>query len=77
MELEAVMMLVAPTHVFVKTKKTVANLKTYFQNQGYFRATINATTDSIEKKTGSITYHIKKGEPLFIDSIYISSSLSR
>ncbi|WP_255402247.1 BamA/TamA family outer membrane protein [Tenacibaculum sp. SG-28] len=53
-----------------KTKKTVANLKTYFQNQGYFRATINATTDSIEKKTGTITYNINKGDPLFIDSIY-------
>ncbi len=53
-----------------KTRKTVKNLQTYFQTEGFFRAKVTYKKDTIAKKKGSITYTVKKGIPSFIDSVY-------
>lgn len=52
-----------------KTKKSVANLKTYFQNRGYFKSTVSFKNDTISKKKGTVSYFINRGKPLFLDSI--------
>jgi outer membrane protein assembly factor BamA len=52
-----------------KTEKTVKNLRTYFTTIGYFKSEVNATTNKINDKKGTIEYNIKKGKPLFLDTI--------
>lgn len=52
-----------------RTRNTVKNLKTYFQNEGYFKTKIKTKKDSISLKKGKVTYYINKGEPLFLDTI--------
>ncbi|CAM1334774.1 BamA/TamA family outer membrane protein [Tenacibaculum aestuariivivum] len=52
-----------------KTKKTVTNLNTYFQTEGYFRSKVFSKKDTIANKKGEISYHIIKGKPSFLDSI--------
>ncbi|WP_435261688.1 BamA/TamA family outer membrane protein [Tenacibaculum sp. nBUS_03] len=52
-----------------KTKRTIENLNTYLQNQGYFKAKITSKKDTISSKKGAISYYINKGKALFIDSI--------
>ncbi|WP_435255533.1 BamA/TamA family outer membrane protein [Tenacibaculum sp. A30] len=52
-----------------KTARTVDNLKTYYQTEGYFRAKVTSKKDSIDKKKGEISYHITKGNPSLIDTI--------
>ena len=52
-----------------KTKRTVENLRIYFQNEGYFKAKITAEKDTLSKKKGAINYHITKGNALFLDTI--------
>lgn len=54
----------------LKTKKTVKNLKTYYQTEGYFRAKVSSKRDTVGHKKGTITYNIQKGKPSFLDSIY-------
>ncbi len=53
-----------------KTKKTVQNLKTYYQNHGYFKAKITTKKDTVSSRKGKVTYHITKGTPLFLDTIF-------
>ncbi|TDQ30300.1 translocation and assembly module lipoprotein TamL [Tenacibaculum caenipelagi] len=53
----------------IKTKRTVGNLKAYYQTEGYFRATVTSKKDTIGKRKGAITYHITKGNPSYLDSI--------
>ncbi|MBA6155840.1 BamA/TamA family outer membrane protein [Tenacibaculum sp. S7007] len=57
-----------------KTKRTVNNLTTYFQNEGYFRAKVSSKKDTISNKKGTISYNILKGNPSFLDSISTSIS---
>ncbi len=57
-----------------KTKRTVNNLTTYFQNEGYFRAKVSSKKDTISNKKGAISYNILKGNPSFLDSISTSIS---
>ncbi|CAM1373271.1 translocation and assembly module lipoprotein TamL [Tenacibaculum xiamenense] len=52
-----------------KTNISLRNLKTHYQNEGYFKAKIKATKDSISLKKGGLTYYIEKGQPLFLDTI--------
>lgn len=52
-----------------KTKKSILNLKTYFQNNGYFKSKIWSKKDTLTHKKGKITYYINKGKPLIIDTI--------
>ncbi|MBS9774610.1 MAG: hypothetical protein KGV59_05575 [Tenacibaculum sp.] len=52
-----------------KTKKSVRNLHTYFQNNGYFKSKVWAKTDTLGKRKGAVTYYISKGKPLFLDTI--------
>ncbi len=52
-----------------KTNISLRNLKTHFQNEGYFKTRIKATKDSISYKKGGLTYYIEKGQPLFLDTI--------
>lgn len=52
-----------------KTKRTIENLNTYLQNQGYFKAKITSKKDTLSSKKGAISYYINKGQALFIDSI--------
>ena len=52
-----------------KTKRTVANLNTYFQTEGYFRSKISSKKDTIGNRKGAISYTILRGEPSFLDSI--------
>ncbi|OSY86874.1 membrane protein [Tenacibaculum holothuriorum] len=54
-----------------KIKKTERNLKTYFQNEGYFKAKITSKRDTVGTKKGSVSYYIEKGKPLFLDSIFL------
>ncbi|MDO6745368.1 BamA/TamA family outer membrane protein [Tenacibaculum soleae] len=58
----------------IKTKKTVINLKTYFQTEGYFRSKVSFKKDTISNRKGAITYSIQKGNPSFLDSIYTKIS---
>ncbi|WP_440880149.1 translocation and assembly module lipoprotein TamL [Tenacibaculum sp. C7A-26P2] len=53
-----------------KTNISLRNLKTYYQNHGYFKAKIQVKKDSISRKKGSLTYQIEKGQPLFLDTIF-------
>lgn len=52
-----------------KTRATLLNLKTYFQNEGYFKAKLRAEKDSVGTRRGKITYYIQKGAPLMLDTI--------
>ena len=52
-----------------KIKRTVNNLKKYYQTEGYFKAKITSKRDTISHKKGAVNYYITKGEPLFLDSI--------
>ncbi|WGH74958.1 BamA/TamA family outer membrane protein [Tenacibaculum tangerinum] len=52
-----------------KTKKTVDNLKAYFQTEGYFRANVSSKKDTVGKKKGEINYYITKGNPSYLDTI--------
>ncbi|RBW57272.1 hypothetical protein DS884_11885 [Tenacibaculum sp. E3R01] len=53
-----------------KTKRTIENLNTYLQNHGYFKAKVTSKKDTISNKKGAISYHIKKGKALFLDTIF-------
>lgn len=59
----------------IKTKKTVDNLKLYFQTQGFFKSKVRYERDSLSPKKGAISYFITKGAPMFLDTIttHISS----
>lgn len=52
-----------------KIKKTEKSLKTYFQNEGYFKAQIKSKKDTVSHKKGKVSYYINKGDALFLDSI--------
>lgn len=52
-----------------KTKKTVVNLNTFFQTEGYFRSKVFSKKDTISNKKGTISYNIHKGKPSFLDTI--------
>lgn len=53
-----------------KTKKTVDNLKIYYQTKGYFKTKIHSEKKYISDKKGLVKYYINRGEPLVLDSIY-------
>ena len=61
----------------IKTRRTVTNLNTYFQNEGYFRSIVSSKKDTISNRKGAISYNISRGNPSFLDSIStkISSSV--
>ncbi|CAA0177546.1 translocation and assembly module lipoprotein TamL [Tenacibaculum maritimum] len=52
-----------------KTEKTVKNLQTYYQTEGYFRAKVKSKKSTTGYKKGTISYFITKGTPTIIDSI--------
>ncbi|WP_272151681.1 BamA/TamA family outer membrane protein [Tenacibaculum aiptasiae] len=52
-----------------KTRRTVANLSTYFQTKGYFRSKVTSKKDTIGRKKGAISYNVLRGKPSFLDSI--------
>ena len=53
-----------------KTDITLRNLKTYYQNEGYFKTKLRAEKDTVSYKKGEIAYYIEKGKPLFLDTIF-------
>jgi hypothetical protein len=53
-----------------KTKSTIQNFKKYYQNNGYFKAKITSSKDTVGFKKGKITYYISKGKPLYLDTIH-------
>lgn len=53
-----------------KTKKTVKNLQTYYQTQGFFDAKAWYEERSVGKRKGKILYYVHKGKPSFLDTIY-------
>ena len=52
-----------------KTTRTVTNLNTYFQTEGYFRSKVISKKETIGTKKGAISYLITKGKPSFLDTI--------
>lgn len=60
-----------------RIKKTVKNLTTYYQQNGWREAEIDYDIKDIESKKAKVTYNIKTKEPYKIDSItYIIQSKS-
>jgi outer membrane protein assembly factor BamA len=53
----------------VKTRKSVARLKYYYFNNGFFNVTADYKIDTIGPKRAKIKYEVTKGKPYFIDSI--------
>ncbi len=52
-----------------KTKKSIAKLKAYYFNEGYFNVKTTAATDTIGIKKASTSYTVTLGNPYIIDSI--------
>ncbi len=53
----------------LKTKRTVRNFQAYYMTQGYFKSKVSSKKDTLKNKKGKISYYIKPGEPLFLDTI--------
>lgn len=53
----------------VKLKKTVANLKSYYNTQGFFKASVSSVKDTFGNKKGSLEYYINTGRATFLDTI--------
>ena len=53
-----------------KTRISLRNLKTYYQNQGYFKANIHVKKDTITSRKLGMSYFIEKGAPLLLDTIF-------
>lgn len=53
-----------------KIKKSVTNLQTYLNTEGYFKSKVSYKKDTVAKKKGEVTYFINRGKPLFLDSIF-------
>ncbi len=52
-----------------KIRKTVNVLKKYYDTEGYFQAKITSKRDTVGTKKGAVSYYIKKGNALFLDTI--------
>lgn len=55
-----------------KTKRTVSNLKSYYQTKGFFKARVHSKKNNLTPKKGTVDYYITKGKPLFIDSVSVA-----
>lgn len=53
----------------LKAKKSLARLKSYFFNDGYFDIEASYKLDSLAPKKARIKYYLTKGNPYFIDSL--------
>lgn len=60
-----------------KTKKSLKNLQLYYIDQGYFKAKIDYSIDTLDVKKAKVTYRIDTDKAFIIDSIkyQISSSI--
>ena len=52
-----------------KIKKSIKNLKKYYQQNGWYDININYDINYFDHKKGAITYNIEPGAPYIIDSI--------
>lgn len=52
-----------------KIKKSLLNLETYMNTEGYFKPFVSYTKDSISKKKAAVNYYISTGKPLFLENI--------
>lgn len=57
-----------------KTNRTLKNLRAFYRTEGYFRAKVSATKDTVANKKGVISYNIQRGAPSFLDSINVNIS---
>lgn len=55
------------------TDKTVKQQKIVLKNKGYYHADVNVKT-VLKRRTARITYMIKSGEPVIIDSVFLTVS---
>ena len=54
------------------TNKSALRLKSYYFNNGFFRAKTRFENDSVAPKKGKIKYFVTTGEPFIIDTVKIS-----
>ncbi len=54
-----------------KIKKTVTNLKSYYMTEGYFNAKVSAQKKGTKHKKGVVSYFIKPGRAIFLDTIAV------
>ncbi|KFC58259.1 translocation and assembly module lipoprotein TamL [Flavobacterium gilvum] len=53
----------------VKARKSLARLKSYYFNKGYFNVNATYEKDSLTPKRGELKYNLTTGNPYFIDSL--------
>ena len=54
------------------TNKSALRLKSYYFNNGFFRAKTRFESDSLAPKKGKIRYYVNTGSPFFIDTVAVS-----
>lgn len=52
-----------------QTLKSVRNLRTYLDTRGYFSSDVAYRIDTLPRRRAAVTYTIRQGEPMRIDSI--------
>ncbi|MDE7129669.1 MAG: hypothetical protein K2O07_05070, partial [Alistipes sp.] len=52
-----------------QTMKSVRNLRTYLDTRGYFSSDVTCRIDTLPRRRAAVTYTIRQGEPMRIDSI--------
>lgn len=52
-----------------QTMKSVRNLRTYLDTRGYFSSDVTCSIDTLPRRRAAVTYTIRQGEPMRIDSI--------
>lgn len=52
-----------------KTKQTVDNLLQHYNNEGYFKATVNSIETEVKNKKIKVNYKIETGKPYLLDSV--------
>ncbi|MEC4115008.1 translocation and assembly module lipoprotein TamL [Myroides pelagicus] len=58
----------------LKTNKSVARLKNYYFNKGYFDTRVLTVLDTISKQKVTNTYRVETGNPYYIDSVQTNIS---
>ena len=56
----------------LKAKKSVARLKSYYFNNGYFNVKASFKIDSLAPKKAQMKYFLNTGNPYFIDSVRVN-----
>ena len=55
-----------------KINATTNNLQKYYFTEGYFRAKTSSAKKTISDKKGLVNYYVSKGEPSYLDTVYMS-----